>query len=74
MGLWPCRYCCPIQSLFRSLLSPCSFPVTNSVNFKRKAKKGQGIEAMRALAGQTADIFPVFFPVNGNFCRRRVRW
>jgi hypothetical protein len=22
---------------------------------------------MRALAGQTADIFPVFFPVIGNF-------
>jgi hypothetical protein len=57
----------PIQSLFRSLLVACSFPVTNSLHSRENREKAKEVEVLIAHGINSVGIFPVFFPVNGNF-------
>jgi hypothetical protein len=63
----------PIQSLLRSLLLPCSCPVTNWLHSRKIHRKTRKIEILTAWGLHSASIFPVFFPVNGNLRERRVR-
>ena len=52
----------------------CSLPVTNSLRSRENLQKANGNEVLSVWLSIAQDIFPVFFPVNGNSGRRRVRW
>ena len=66
-----------VISLFNPCFVPCSFPVRSLLRIRsvpeEKPENADGIDVLYALVGQSVGIFPVFFPVNGNFRQRRVR-
>ncbi|MGZ7056998.1 MAG: hypothetical protein ACXVK3_15865, partial [Candidatus Angelobacter sp.] len=65
-----------VISLFNPCFAPCSFPVRSLLQIgsfrEEKPENADGIEVLYALVGHSVGIFPVFFPVNGNFRQRQV--
>jgi hypothetical protein len=66
-----------VISIFNPCFVPCSFPVRSLLQIcsfrEEKPESADGIEVLYDLVGHIVGIFPVFFPVNGNFWQRRVR-